>query len=458
MEWGYAKHPPLPTWLMGAAIAALRPHARRSATPLPAACFAATAAFTWDIGRRLLGAHAAAAALLLWTLQMSFSWRAQLYNHNTALVVCIAAAAWAALKAVDDDAPGWWAGGGRRRRRGAAVEVPGGGAAGRAAARAGVDRAAAPAPPRGRRGGAAALALALFAPHAAWVARHDFTTLRYAATSVDAGGATPAHALRSLLSFAANQLRMLSPMLLAMLALAAWRRLRPPRPAAGPALATSPSTSAATAAGADRDAGRWLAGLLWAPALLLAASAAAGVALRNHWGVQMFQFASLWIAWRWQRRGPIDLRRLGLVAVVLHVALLGAYAAEHLGGHAARRGRPPPGHALPGARPGAGGRRRMARGGRVVPAALRVRRRLPGRPRRALRRRGRGGLRGRRGDALDRPGGAGARRPRRAARCRCAAAGGSARGSSAYTLGTPREPHAGRRILIAVVPPASPCR
>ena len=167
---------------------------------------------------------------------------------------------------------------------------------------------------------ASVVLLALFAPHAAWVVRHDFTTLRYAATSVDAGGATTSHALRAVLSFAANQLRMLSMLLLAAALYAGWRRLRPAQ--------RPPPPEVAPAAFADRDASRWLAGLLWAPALLLVATAVAGVSLRNHWGVQMFQFASLWIAWRWRRTAAIDLRRLAWIVLALHAVLLAAYALQ----------------------------------------------------------------------------------------------------------------------------------
>jgi 4-amino-4-deoxy-L-arabinose transferase-like glycosyltransferase len=320
MEWGYAKHPPLPTWLMGAAIVAFG-RVPALGYAVPAFCFAATAVLTWDIARRLLGGRAAAAAMLLWTLQFSFSWRAQLYNHNTALVLCVAATAWACLKALDGR-PAWWlatgvaAGAAMLSKYQALLPL-----AGLLLALAWTGRL------RERRHAAGvavavAVMLVMFAPHAVWVAQHDFTTLRYAATSVDTdAAASPAHALRSVLSFAANQLRMLSMLLLAAALYAGWQRLRAPRAA---------SSARREPQATDRDTGRWLAGLLWAPALVLMATAAVGVMLRNHWGVQMFQFFSLWIAWRWQRKAPIDLRRLAWIAAALHAALLAGYAAQHL--------------------------------------------------------------------------------------------------------------------------------
>ena len=224
LQWGYAKHPPLSTWLMGAAIAAF---GRRPAVGylMPALCFMATAAFTWGIARRLLGRRSAAVALLLWTLQFSFSWRAQLYNHNTALVLCIAATVWLSMKALEGSFA-WWP------------------AAGAAAGAAMLSKYQALLPLAGlllalawtgrlreRRNIAGvalatAVLLALFVPHAIWIAQHDFTTLRYAATSVDAEGASIGQALRAVLSFAANQLRMLSMLLLAVAFHAGWRRLR----------------------------------------------------------------------------------------------------------------------------------------------------------------------------------------------------------------------------------------
>ena len=191
LEWGYAKHPPLPTWLLGAAIAVFG-RAPWLGYAASAACFAATGVFTWGIARRLLGERAALVALLLWSLQSAFSWRAQLYNHNTVLVACIAATVWCSLRALDGRWA-WWlavglaAGCALLSKYQALLPL-----AGLLMALAWTGRLRAP---RTAWGVAAAVAVmaAVFAPHAAWVIRHDFTTLRYAATSMQE--ATPNNAL-----------------------------------------------------------------------------------------------------------------------------------------------------------------------------------------------------------------------------------------------------------------------
>ena len=211
------------------------------------------------------------------------------------------------------------------------------------------------------------------------------------------------------------------------------------------------------AAEADRDAARWLAGLLWAPALLLIATAAAGVSLRNHWGVQMFQFASLWIAWRWQRRAAIDLRRLAWIVAALHAVLLVAYAVQHLSVRIPDDGR----HRLDTIYPAQGLARAVAAewqaaaegcplryvGGSVYPAGLAAlygatgaevyesRVATPWIDSERLARSGRVVVADSRADV-----------PAAATRVR------------QYAYGTVEEPRAGRTFYIAAIPPSAPCR
>ena len=100
LELGYHKHPPLPSWLLGSVIKLFGPSVYW-AYVLATLCLLGTAIFTWLIGRELVGERVAAAAVVLWGLNMTFSQRVQLYNHNTVLVLWFAASAWcpqAALK------------------------------------------------------------------------------------------------------------------------------------------------------------------------------------------------------------------------------------------------------------------------------------------------------------------------------------------------------------------------
>jgi 4-amino-4-deoxy-L-arabinose transferase-like glycosyltransferase len=329
LELGYHKHPPLPTWLLGGVIKAFGPSVYW-AYALAALCLLGTAAFTWGIGRELLGSRvgdrvgnpvgdrAAAAALLLWGLNQSFSPRAQLYNHNTVLVLCIAATVWCAMRATQAG-PGrlrWWVATGL----GAAAAllskyqalVP---LAGLLVALAWSGRLNKPA----QRGGLAlaiVTMLAGFAPHAVWMAQHDFSTLRYASSAIESSGLTQRFGF--IVAFLANQVRLWFPALLALALYWVLARVAPQR-----ALAAPDAVDA-------RAFGRWMFGLVWFGVLaLLVMALAAGVSLRNHWGVQVLQFFGLWLVYRFERRAPIDLRRLVWVVLAVHAASLAWYATEH---------------------------------------------------------------------------------------------------------------------------------
>ncbi|HEY9025216.1 MAG TPA: glycosyltransferase family 39 protein, partial [Burkholderiaceae bacterium] len=322
LEWGYHKHPPLPTWLLGATIALFGPSPYWTYL-LAALCLLGTGVFTWLIGRQLLGERVASAAIVLWGLHLYFSQRAQLYNHNTVLVLWMSATVWFALRARDGGI-GWWL------------------ATGAAAGAAILSKYQAVVPLAGllvalgwtgqlrevrqRVGFAMALAtlLAIVAPHAVWLVQHDFAPFHYASEAV--ASANLWQRLGFLLSFVANQLRLFFPALVTMgicWVLARYAGGSSPEPALQAASA-SPGRAA-------RDDFRiWSFGLIgWTVGVLIVMALAGGVSLRNHWGMQTFQFLCLWLAWRWDRRAPIDLRRLIAVALVVHAVSLALYAAEH---------------------------------------------------------------------------------------------------------------------------------
>lgn len=318
LELGYHKHPPLPSWALGMVIRLFGPSVYW-AYLLATLCLLGTAWLTWRIGQALVGERAAAAAVVLWGLNMTFSQRVQLYNHNTVLVLFMAASTWFAMRAARGhrDAPLWWlatglAAGAATLSKYQAL-LPLGGLMFALVASGRVRR-------RAQWGGlllAMVVMTAVCAPHAVWVAQHDFSTLRYASEAIEVAGWR--QRLGFVVSFFANQLRLWSPALLAIALCWGWARLVP-RPAEAAAVADAPA--------ADRAI--WMIGLLWAGIVVLVLMALlAGASLRNHWGVQGLQFLCLWLAWRWQRRGPIDLRRLVIVALVVHGASLAWYAAEH---------------------------------------------------------------------------------------------------------------------------------
>ncbi len=320
LELGYRKHPPLPSWVLGAVIKLFGPSVYW-AYALAMLCLLGTAGFTWLIGRELVGDRVAAAGVVLWGLNLSFSQRVQLYNHNTVLVLCMAATVWFAMCATRASAAtprqraAWWAatgcaaGAALLSKYQALVPLAGlllvlcwGGRLKESAQRYGLWL-------------AVAIMLLVCAPHAVWVARHDFSTLRYASEAIESSG--PGQRLGFIASFLANQVRLAFPALLA-IALCALLA-RPAGPWAGAAERAAPA-----------DFRLWMFGLVWGGVLVLMVMAlAGGVSLRNHWGVQALQFFSIWLAWRWNQRAPIDLRRLVWVALAVHAASLGWYATEH---------------------------------------------------------------------------------------------------------------------------------
>jgi 4-amino-4-deoxy-L-arabinose transferase-like glycosyltransferase len=320
LELGYQKHPPLPSWLLGAVIKLFGPSVYW-AYALATLCLIGTIGFTWLIGRELLGERLAAAGVVLWGLNMTFSERVQLYNHNTVLVLCIATTVWLMMRAVR---PGrslpvslaWWAAAGAAA--GAAMlskyqaAVP-------LAALLWVLAMAGHLKRPANLGGlllACAVMLGVFTPHAIWVVQHDFSTVRYASDAIESAGLR--QRIGFIVSFMANQVRIWFPALLAVGVYALLARF------------TAARAQLTAAAAAAPDLGLWMFALVWSGLLVLAVMALAfGVSLRNHWGVQVLQFFCLWLAWRWEQRATIDLRRLVWAAVIVHAASLAWYATEH---------------------------------------------------------------------------------------------------------------------------------
>lgn len=294
LEWGYHKHPPLPTLILGAVQRVLGP-SPWWAMLLAGLATAGTGLFTFLIARRVLGAQTAALAVLLWGLPQGFTTRAQLWNHNTLMMLCIAAAAWLALQAVERRRIGWWAAAGVLAGLamlskyqailgllGIVVALAAGGSLREASARRGLTL-------------TIAVALAVSAPHWIWLVQHDFITLNYMSAGDKTGLGVTAR-LRSLLSFAVIQLRMHLTLLVCLgIGLALSRQ-----PAVAAHEITSPD---------DRQRRAWLLGLAWTPlVLVLAASLLGGMELQDHWGYQALQFLALPLAWALRGR----LARAGL--------------------------------------------------------------------------------------------------------------------------------------------------
>ena len=339
LEWGYHKHPPLPTWLLGGLIALFGP-SPHWAYVLAALCTAGTACFTYRLAGRLLPPAVVGLAMLAWGLQQAFSMRAQVFNHNTVLMLAVSAAAWAVLQAVHTRQRRWWM------------------MAGLAAAAGMLSKYQAIVPLAGlvlgllltaelarrdvQRGLLLAVAVAAlgFAPHLAWMVQHDFATLRYASQ----GGQAMAWSERglSVLGFLAQQVRLLLPALLfaGLLYVLPGLRLRRSADGAQPVLYRAPALPWADTPEQQRWRRAWFVALIGFPLVItLLTCPAFGLKLQNHWGFQCLQFVALWGAWRLRALSQRPLRWVvGLAVLVQLVAMLwwlGAQAADR--GDAGRR-------------------------------------------------------------------------------------------------------------------------
>ena len=306
LEWGYFKHPPMPTWLLGVSIKLIGSHSWLT-NALAAICFAVTGGLTWLIARRLFNENVANAAIVLWTLQQCFSVSAQIYNHNTVLVMFMAATVYTSLRAQSETkSMAWWfstgvlSGCAMLSKYQAAlpllVLVVTLYAANKRSIRSLLS------------GFAMAVAgfIVVFSPHFYWAFVNKFPTLRYASAAIEAGDLM--RRLSWVATFLVNQIRMLFPLLLALTLSFVIYKFR--RPKVGPAAMESHQ---------PEQASIWLWGLVSAPVLiLLVASLMSGSQLRNHWGVQLFQFLSVLIAWRFRQLPALSLTFLIPAAIAIH--------------------------------------------------------------------------------------------------------------------------------------------
>lgn len=318
LELGYWKHPPLPTWMVALPIRLIGfsvywPYA------LAAACFIGTAFFTWRITLRLFGSQAALFAVLLLGLHIGFSWRAQLYNHNTVLLMFCAATVWATLRALDSGSRlAWvewvdwiWVGvlAGLAMLSKYQAVVPFAGIAIALYLGGWLKQA------RVRWGVAIALATAtlVFTPHLVWMAMGG------GASTIDnvlhsAEGLGPMKRITGLLGFWLIQLRFHIPVLIAVGFLLLFKS----DPEDVPDLPVP--------APLDQQTRAWLIGLVVWPAVFVSAVIlAGGVRLEAQWGLQTFQFWIIFIAWRMAVVLPHNKARRSMTVVLFAQLVLGGF-------------------------------------------------------------------------------------------------------------------------------------
>lgn len=87
-QWGYHKHPPLPT-LMLAFLAQWTNYSAMTASVLGGMCTLLSAAIYWNLLRQIWGRPAAYVGLLAALCITFYNGRLYYYNHNTVLMLCI---------------------------------------------------------------------------------------------------------------------------------------------------------------------------------------------------------------------------------------------------------------------------------------------------------------------------------------------------------------------------------
>ncbi len=187
LEWGYYKHPPLPTWLLWPAVQALGWTAWTTYL-LGAACTLGAFALMWGLLRGMRGEAYAATAALAGLCVTFYNGRLYFYNHEIVLIPLVAGCAVACWKAHTTRRIGWWI------VLGASLGLGGLAKYQMAVAALAVllfwlSQKAWRDPMHVFGLQVAGLtALAVFAPHLVWLSNHDFEPLQYAMASSLAAG------------------------------------------------------------------------------------------------------------------------------------------------------------------------------------------------------------------------------------------------------------------------------
>jgi len=182
LEWGYYKHPPLPTWLFWLPAQLFGVHAWTSYVTGAAFTLASMGLF-WQLLSQLRGRRYATLALLAVLCISYYNGRLYYYNHNIVLMLCATASASLCWKACSTRRLRWWAALGVALGLGALAKY-----------QIAVTMTSALVfwlqqrgwrDPLQRRGLllAALIALLVFAPHLQWLPTHDFGPIEYAMES-----------------------------------------------------------------------------------------------------------------------------------------------------------------------------------------------------------------------------------------------------------------------------------
>jgi len=302
-QWGYYKHPPLPSWVVEAFFDALGDIGPFLLSQL---AIAATYAFVFLTGRQLMPEREALIGTLLLAGVYYFSIPTPEFNHNVAQMPVWAWASWAYLLAIRTGRLRWWAMLGLAA--GVAVLTKYASAvlflamlAHMLSTRKTAAAFATPGPYL-----ALAVMLAVASPHLVWLVQNHFPTFGYAeARAGHAAGL--AHRLFAPFHFLLSQFVTLLPALIVAAAIGLLRaEPLPPR---------------------DDGNFRFLVFLGLGPALITAVLALlSGFGIRDMWGAPMWNLTGLLIVYAMKPRWPeVSLRALYVWVAVLFVIMPFAY-------------------------------------------------------------------------------------------------------------------------------------
>ena len=108
LEWGYYKHPPLPTWLLWPLVKIFGPHPSLTFV-LAGMTTLGAIAIMWRLLSNLRGHQYALVALLATLCITYYNRRLDVYNHDTVLMVIVALSAVLTWKAHQSGQIRWWA-------------------------------------------------------------------------------------------------------------------------------------------------------------------------------------------------------------------------------------------------------------------------------------------------------------------------------------------------------------
>lgn len=107
LQWGYYKHPPLPTWLLWCSVRVFG-LSQRAAYLLGAFVTMGALAVMWKLMRELRGSTQAAISLLATLCVTFYNGRLDYYNHNVLLLAAVTVSAWCCWRAFSSQKLRWW--------------------------------------------------------------------------------------------------------------------------------------------------------------------------------------------------------------------------------------------------------------------------------------------------------------------------------------------------------------